>query len=130
MLSIGVVARRSGLAASALRYYERAGLIPPADRRGGKRAYGEEVLDRLALIDAAKAAGFRIAEIRALLEGLGRRTPPGSRWRALAARKQQELEARLAGLRRAKRMLAVVNRCECPTLEDCSRALRGDGRCP
>lgn len=130
MLPIGEVARRSGFAASALRYYERAGLIPRADRSGGKRVYGEEILDRLALIGVAKAAGFGVSEIRTLLAGLGRRTPPGPRWRALAARKSAELTARMAELDRAQRLLGVVARCKCPTLAVCSRALRRDGSCP
>ena len=130
MLPIGEVARRSGVAASALRYYERTGLIPRADRRGGRRVYGEEILDRLALIGVAKAAGFRVSEISTLLAGLGRRTPPGSRWRSLAARKHEELKARRAQLEQAQRVLEVVTRCECPSLDECSRALRRTGRCP
>jgi len=130
MLPIGEVARRSGLAASALRYYERAGLVPRAGRSGGRRVYAEEILDRLALIRIAQAAGFRVSEIRALLSGLGRRTPPGKRWRALAARKNQELTARLADLMRARRLLSELSRCACPTLDVCSRALREDGCCP
>ena len=130
MLPIGEVARRSGVAASALRYYERVGLIPRADRQGGKRVYGDDVLDRLALIRVAKTAGFRVVEIQALLGGLGRRTPPGSRWRALAGRKRAELEARLEELQRATRMLDAVSGCACPTLADCAYALREAGCCP
>jgi DNA-binding transcriptional MerR regulator len=124
MLAIGEVARRAGIAASAVRYYELQGLVPRADRRGGKRVYADDILDRLALIRLAKAAGFRVAEIRTLLRGLGRRTPPGPRWRSLAERKAEELEARAAELERMKRVLAVVAGCECPTLEECSRVLR------
>ena len=124
MLAIGEVARRAGIASSAIRYYERQGLVPRADRRGGKRVYGEDILDRLALIRVAKAAGFRVSEIQTLLRGLGRRTPPGPRWRALADRKVAELEARAAEVERMKRVLAVVARCQCPTLEECSRASR------
>jgi len=130
MLSIGEVARRSGVAASALRYYERSGLIPHGERSGGKRVYDDEILDRLALIRVAKAAGFRLSEIQTLLRGFERRTPPGARWRALAARKRAELKLRLAELERARRMLGVVTRCECPTLAECSRELRERGRCP
>jgi MerR family redox-sensitive transcriptional activator SoxR len=125
MLPIGEVAQRAGIAGSAIRYYERAGLIPRADRRGGKRVYDEDVLDRLALIGVAKAAGFRISEIQMLLRGFGRRTPPGPRWRALAERKLEELEARAAEVERMKRVLDVVTRCRCPSFEECSRALRG-----
>ncbi len=125
MLTIGEVARHAGIAASAIRYYERQGLLPLADRRFGKRVYGEDILDRLALIGVAKAAGFRVSEIHTLLRGFARRTPPGPRWRALAKRKVEELDARLTEVKRMKRVLEAVTRCECPTLEACSRALRG-----
>ena len=124
MIPIGEVARRTGTAASALRYYERAGLIPRASRQGGRRVYGEEILDRLALIGVAKAAGFRLAEIRRLLAGLGRRSSPSKSWRALAARKRLEIHLRAAELARAERLLATLAECHCPTLDDCSRALR------
>lgn len=125
LLSIGAVARRAGIAPSAIRYYERLGLIPRADRRGGKRVYGEDVVDRVALIAVAKAAGFRIAEIQTFLRGLARSAPPGPRWRSLAERKAQELEARRAEIDRMERVLEVVSRCRCLSLEECSRALRG-----
>ena len=124
MLTIGEVARRTGVAASALRYYEREGLIPHADRRGGKRVYGEDILDRLALIGVCKGAGFTVAEMQTLIRGFGRRTPPGRRWRKLAAEKLTELDARIAEVERMKRVLETVTRCECPTLAECSRAIR------
>jgi len=124
MLSIGEVAKRSGLAASALRYYEREGLIPKADREGGKRIYREDILDRLALIAVAKRAGFAVAEIRTLLSGFSQRTPPGRRWRKLAARKLGELEERIAEVERMKRVLEAVATCKCPTLEACAEAIR------
>jgi MerR family transcriptional regulator, redox-sensitive transcriptional activator SoxR len=130
VIPIGEVARRTGTAASALRYYERTGLIPRASRHGGRRVFREEVLDRLALIGVAKAAGFRLSEIRQLLAGLGRRTPPGKRWAKLAARKNAEIRQRLADLARARALLDTLEGCRCPTLEDCSRALRTTGRCP
>ena len=123
-LTIGEVAARTGIAASALRYYEREGLIPKADRRGGKRVYGEQILDRLTLIGVAKSAGFSVAEIKTLLSGFARRTPPGQRWRKLAARKLDELEAQLHEIERMKRVLEAVTGCECPTFEECSRAMR------
>jgi len=113
-LSIGEVAERSGVAASALRYYEREGLVPPAAREGGRRVWPEDVLERLALVAVAKAAGFRVAEIRTLLAGVTRRSPPGPRWRRLARRKLAELDARVAEVERMKRVLRIVTRCECP----------------
>jgi MerR family redox-sensitive transcriptional activator SoxR len=124
VLSIGEVAQRTGVAASALRYYEREGLIPKADRQGGKRIYGEDILDRLALIGVAKAAGFKVSEIKTLLSGFARRTPPGQRWRKLAEGKLKELDQKILEVQRMKRVLKAATRCECPTLEECSRALR------
>ena len=57
-IRIGEVARRAGIATSAIRYYEREGLILKADRRGNTRVYGVDIFDRLALIELAKSAGF------------------------------------------------------------------------
>ncbi len=122
-LGIGEVARRTGLASSAIRYYEGEGLIPPAARRGGRRVYGEAVLLRLSIIALAKRAGFTIAEIRQLLGGFARRTPPGVRWRRLAEGKLRELAARIEEARRMQALLEVVVRCECPSFDDCARAI-------
>lgn len=125
-LRIGKVAQRAGIATSAIRYYEREGLIPRADRIANARVYGPEILDRLRLIELAKNAGFTIAETRQLLRGVSRRTPPGSRWRAMAQKKLDELEERIA---EAKRMRVVLKRmmdCECPTFEDCTRGAQSD----
>jgi len=85
------------------------------------------VLDRLALIDLGKGAGFTIAELKRLLAGFTRRTPPGARWRSLTRTELAELDARIAEAERMKRVLRRVGRCRCPTLEDCGRALR-EGR--
>lgn len=117
------VAERAGLRSSAIRYYERSGLIPPAGRRAGKRVYAPGVLDRLAVIDAGKRAGFTLAELRGLLRAVTGRRPPGPRWRALARAKAAELDARIAEARRMKRVLQKLARCACPTLDDCGRAL-------
>jgi MerR family redox-sensitive transcriptional activator SoxR len=121
-LRIGEVARRAGIAASAIRYYEKEGLIPVADRRGNARVYGPDVLERLALIELAKSAGFTISETRRLLRGVGRRTAPGPRWRALAQKKLTEVEARIAEAERMRAVLHAVMGCECPTFQDCTRA--------
>ena len=123
-LKIGEVAARSGIAASAIRYYESEGLIPRADRRSGRRVYSESILDQLALIDLARRAGFRMSEIKQLVAGFARRTPPGERWRALTRAKLVELDQRIAEARRMKELLQVVARCRCPTLDDCSRSIR------
>ena len=126
-LSIGQVAKRAAVSASAIRFYESEGLLAKADRRGTRRVYTESILQRLALIHLAKSAGFSIAEIRQLLHGFSRRTPPGVRWRALATGKVTELEERIREAERMKEILQAVVRCECPTLDDCAKPMRGKG---
>jgi MerR family redox-sensitive transcriptional activator SoxR len=119
-LTIGEVARRGGVRPSALRYYERAGLLPPARRVGGRRRYDAGTLQRLAAIRAAQGAGFTLAEIRAMRDDGGADTPPSSRWRALAGRKRAELDARIARAEAMKRALDAGLRCDCLTLDDCA----------
>lgn len=121
---IGEVAERSGIAASAIRFYETERLIPKPDRRNGQRVYPETVLDQLALIDLAKRAGFTVAEIKQLVAGFVSRTPPKKRWRALTGAKRAELDQRIAEAQRMKTVLELVERCHCPTLRDCARAMR------
>ncbi len=123
LLSIGQVAERAGLATSAIRYYESQGLLPVAARHRGRRVYDTKVLERLALIDLVKNAGFTIAETRAMLNSFARKTAPGKRLRALASQKVAELDERIAEAERMKNLLALMMRCECPTFEDCSESL-------
>ena len=122
-LSIGAVARASGLAASALRYYERAGLLPAPPRRSGQRRYGEHVFGRIALLRLALEAGFTVSETRLFVSGFSPDTPPAARWRLLAARKLVELKAQMQRARRMKSLLERSFRCRCPRLEDCERFL-------
>src|SRR5262245_41454026 len=65
-MSIGEVARKMGLRSSAIRYYEKLGLIPKAPRLSGRRRYDERVLERLAMVRFAKHVGFSIAEIKCI----------------------------------------------------------------
>lgn len=119
---IGEVAERTGIAASAIRYYEREGLIPKADRRGNARVYDGDIFDRLSLIELSKSAGFTVSEIRQLLRGVSKRTAPGPRWRALAQKKLVEVEHRIVEANRMRTTLRMMMSCECPTFEDCTTA--------
>jgi MerR family redox-sensitive transcriptional activator SoxR len=123
VLTIGKVATRAGLRASAIRYYEEEGLVPTADRKGGKRVYDESVLDRLALIELAKSAGFTIRETRELLAVFGRRRTAAASWNKLAQAKLAELDEQIARASKMKALLSMLIRCECPALDDCGRAL-------
>ena len=123
-MRIGEVARKTGIPASTLRYYESVGLLPKPAREGGQRAYDPSVLDHIALVEVAKAAGFTVSEIRQLLRGFGRKTPASKRWQVLAGRKVSEVDERIEQLQSMKLVLKAVLRCECPTLGDCVKAIK------
>lgn len=121
MLTIGQLAEKTGVAASALRYYESAGLVKPVARVGNQRRYDSGAIVRVNVIQLAQAAGFRLDEIKRLLNGLDSKTPPGPRWRALAAAKIGEIDAQLVRLRVMRKLLDALMRCECPSISDCVR---------
>lgn len=124
-MRIGEVAAQAGLATSAIRYYERLGLLPPARRHNGRRVYGEDVRVRLAVIQGAIASGFTLKEIRSLFAG----RPYSARLRRLAAAKIQELESAIERSRAMQGLLEKALRCRCLTLEECGkRMLAGHGK--
>lgn len=116
-LSIGEVARRAGVAASTLRYYEQIGVLAPPARVAGQRRYPETVLTRLRVIGLCKVAGFTLPEIRVLVadEEPGR---PASR--ALGGAKLAEIDTRIAALREARAVVAWGLRCTCPSIDACT----------
>ena len=120
MLSIGEVAKWTGLRPSALRYYEEVGLISPADRVSGRRHYQPSVLDRLAVIACAQQAGFTIAEVGQLLAG---EDEPSARWRALAEQKLREVDTIIEKAQATRRVLEESLRCNCVVLEECANVL-------
>lgn len=122
-MSIGEVAQRAGVAASAIRYYESLGLLPAPARAGGKRRYDETVLSWLALVALAREAGFTMTETRQLVAGFEPGTPPAARWRALATRKLAEIEAQVARAARMRLLLKRALACGCLNLEDCGRLI-------
>jgi MerR family transcriptional regulator, redox-sensitive transcriptional activator SoxR len=122
-LLIGDVARRFGLTTSAIRYYERAGLLPPPARSSGQRRYESRALGRVRMIQIARQAGFSISETRLFLTGFSGITTPSARWRALAERKLAELNALTARMDTMKNLLESGFRCDCPRIEDCERAI-------
>jgi MerR family transcriptional regulator, redox-sensitive transcriptional activator SoxR len=122
-MSIGEVAGRAGVRPSALRYYERIGLLPAPERENGRRRYGGEVLrdvlDRLAVVRVAQQAGFTISEIRTLLDAFSHDTPPSERWQVLAREKLPKVEALVERAIGMRDLLEKGLRCECLRLEDC-----------
>jgi MerR family redox-sensitive transcriptional activator SoxR len=121
-MSIGEIARRMGLRSSAIRYYERLGLIPKAPRVSGRRCYDDRALERLAMVRFAKHVGFSIAEIKVLLGGVEGR-PPTERWRKLAAEKVGEVDAFVAQARSIRKLLSETLAHQCPKLVERGRAL-------
>jgi MerR family redox-sensitive transcriptional activator SoxR len=124
-LSIGAVARAAGVATSAIRYYEGAGLLPAPRRVNGRRRYDEGTLQRLAVIRYAQQAGFTLGEIRELFFGFMVGTHPNARWEALAQRKQEEISAQIGRLQAMRGLLEEGLRCECLTVEQCTVWLSG-----
>src|SRR5215469_16271484 len=122
-LPIGEVARAADLAPSAIRYYEKAGLLPKPGRQSGQRRYGAETAARLRIIQLARDAGFTITETRTFLSGFSSATTPAARWRALAGRKLAELEAQSQRIERMKALLESSFHCGCLRIEDCERAI-------
>jgi MerR family redox-sensitive transcriptional activator SoxR len=120
---IGEVARRIGVRPSAVRYYEARGLIAPFGRTGGKRVYGQEAIERMALISFAKEVGFSLAEIRKLLAGFPHDTPAGVRWSELASEKLIELDAMAQRIDVMRSALQRISRCGCRDLDQCARGI-------
>jgi MerR family redox-sensitive transcriptional activator SoxR len=121
VLTIGQVAARTGLRASAIRYYEELGLLPEPARRSGKRIYDGSIFTRLTIIDLAKTAGFELREIRALLGDTSR--PPRS-WREVSRRKRSAVDSEIARLEISKMVLSKLETCGCATIDDCGRIFR------
>lgn len=121
--AIGEVARRAGIRTSALRYYERIGLLPAPRRVSGRRRYDERAVQMLKVIQLAQGAGFTVAEIQTLLHGFAPDTPPAARWQPLARKKLEELDALIARAQQMKQVLAVGLNCGCLRLEECAVVL-------
>lgn len=118
-LTISAVARQAGIRASAIRYYESAGLLPPPRRVSGQRRYTPDILRRLSFIQTAQTAGFTVAEIQALVGELEGSEPLSERWQALARHKLTEVDALLRKARGMRRILENGLNCSCSNLEDC-----------
>lgn len=119
-LTVGEVARRSGVAVSALRFYEQKGLIKSRRSPGNHRLYPRSVLRRIAVIKVAQRTGLTLEEIRAALERLPQeRTPTRTDWTRLSTAWRAELEARIARLTRLRDQLDRCIGCGCLSLSDC-----------
>jgi|ERR1043165_2558257 DNA-binding transcriptional MerR regulator len=129
LLTIGEVAKKAEIRASAIRFYEKKGLLPKPIRSGGQRRYDPSILGRLAVLERAKAFGLTLEEARGLFNGTGR---PSERWQRIARKKIAELDAMLERIAAMRDLLK--RRCECVDLDECGRKMveakaRASSRC-
>jgi MerR family transcriptional regulator, redox-sensitive transcriptional activator SoxR len=123
-LTISQVARQVRLRPSAIRYYERIGLLPQAERLSGQRRYDPAVLYRLAIIQRARQLGFTLTEIRHLFFGFRDVTRASERWRTLSLRKLAELDHLMDGIKAVRGVLKkLMTKCRCDTLDQCGKAM-------
>jgi MerR family redox-sensitive transcriptional activator SoxR len=119
-MTIGEVAERANVATSALRFYEREGLIGAMRSDGGQRRYHREVLRRVAFIRAAQRVGLSLDEIKGALATLPEgRTPTASDWRGLSKSWRPLLDRRIAELERVRDKLDSCIGCGCLSLRVC-----------
>ena len=119
-LTIGEVAERAGVATSALRFYEKEGLIRSTRTEAGHRRYGADVLRRVAFISVAQRIGRSLSEIRTALESLpDTRTPTRTDWEKLSKRWRTGLDDQIALLERLRDQLDSCIGCGCLSLDTC-----------
>jgi len=118
-MRIGELSRRSGVPASALRYWEQVGLLPRAPRISGRRDYGEASLRRVGLLLLAQECGFTLAEIRRLFSPVLDGKAPSTRWEMLAEVKLAEIERVERLLERMRTALQSARACRCVDLDAC-----------
>jgi MerR family redox-sensitive transcriptional activator SoxR len=119
-LTVGEVAQRSGMAVSAIQFYEKKGLIASRRSAGNQRRYGREVLRRIAVIKVAQRLGIPLSAIaealRTLPEG---RAPTAKDWNRLSAQWRHELDERIEKLTQLRNQLNDCIGCGCLTLNRC-----------
>ena len=119
VLSIGELAERVGVRASALRFYEEQGILAPTRREGGKRRYDSHAVDRVRFVRFCQQLGFSLADVRLLL------TEPTDaaarhRWRSLVDAKLRELDLAVARAAAVREVLDHSRDCNCISLEQCT----------
>ncbi len=126
-LTIGDVARRTGIATSALRFYEQKALIESLRTPGNQRRYARDVIRRVSFIRAAQRVGLTLEEIRGMLDDLpAGRAPSREDWQELARRWRPWLDERIAALERLRDQLSSCIGCGCLSLDRCALYNSGD----
>lgn len=121
MLSIGQLAARTGLAVSAIRYYETQGLIEPLRNAGGQRRFMRADIRRLSFVQIAQQFDFSIAQIRALLDELPLgRTPTAADWAKIGRLFRADLDQRIETLEKLRDNLDGCIGCGCLSMKKCA----------
>jgi DNA-binding transcriptional MerR regulator len=118
-LTIGRLAQRVGLATSAIRFYERTGVLPAAARVSGQRRYGEDAVRRLEVLKIAQQAGLSLDEARLLLQSADAGTPTFEALRELAERKLPEIDALIARAQEMRGWMLAASDCSCTSFDVC-----------
>ena len=119
-LTVGEVAERSGVAVSAIHFYEAKGLIMSWRNQGNQRRYPREVLRRVAIIKVAQRLGIPLASIREALDSLPKgRTPTQKDWAKLSGRWKEDLDSRIDQLTKLRDRLTGCIGCGCLSMESC-----------
>ncbi len=119
-LGVGDVAKRSGVAISAIHFYETKGLLNSWRNAGNQRRYPREALRRVSIIKVAQRLGIPLASIKAALDSLPKgRTPTDQDWRKLSARWHSELDDRISQLTRLRDQLTGCIGCGCLSMKSC-----------
>ncbi len=119
-LTIGEMSERTGVATSALRYYEREGLIDASRSEGGQRRYARETIRRVSFVRVAQQVGLSLDDIRAALASLpDNRTPSHRDWHRLSTKWRPHLDAQIAMLERLRDRLDGCIGCGCLSLKSC-----------
>ncbi|MEM7544915.1 MAG: redox-sensitive transcriptional activator SoxR [Pseudomonadota bacterium] len=120
-ISIGQLAKRTGLAVSAIRYYETRGLVCPLRNAGGQRRFLRSDIRRLSFVLIAQRFGFSIDRIASVLSALpNRRAPTAQDWARIGAVFRNDLDARIAALEKFRDRLDGCIGCGCLSLDRCA----------
>jgi MerR family redox-sensitive transcriptional activator SoxR len=126
-LTIGDLANRTGLAVSAIRFYETHGIVAPVRNAGGHRRYGRADIRRLSFVMALQAMGFPLADIAGHLRELPAHTAPSrADWTRISTGVRAEIDARIAALQILRDRLDGCIGCGCLSLDVCALYNPGD----
>jgi MerR family transcriptional regulator, redox-sensitive transcriptional activator SoxR len=127
LLTIGALSERTGVATSALRFYEAEGLISATRSAGGQRRYSRDTVRRVSFVRVAQQVGLRLDEIGEALASLpGNRTPTAKDWERLSSSWRPRIDAQIAMLERLRDRLHGCIGCGCLSLRVCRLANPGD----